>query len=71
MKFVYTLAFILTAVRDGYTFSVQLEKLSTLYLPYDYSPTPEYELLEDAAEQLAYDVQRKIVYSVGKHLSIL
>lgn len=40
--------------------------LSTLYLPYTYDPTPTYGLGEDAAEQLAYDKDSKIVYSVGK-----
>ena len=69
MKYTITLAFfILTTIRDGYSFSVQLEKLSALYLPYDYTPTPQYALLKGATEQLAYDAEGRLIYSVGKNL---
>ena len=60
--------FILTAFRGGYSFSVQLEKLSTLYLPYDYTPTPQYAVDEGAAEQLAYDTEGRLLYTAGKTL---
>lgn len=45
---------------------VSYEILSTLYLPYTYTPTPAYALGEDAAEQLAYDKEAKLIYSIGK-----
>lgn len=45
---------------------VSYEILSTLYLPYTYTPTPTYALGEDAAEQLAYDKGAKLIYSIGK-----
>ena len=68
MKYIIILAFfIFTAVRDGYSFSVQLEKLSALYLPYDYTPTSLYALLKGAAEQLAYDAEGRLLYTVGKN----
>ena len=68
MENIFALAFfILTAVRYGYSFSVQLEKLSTLYLPYDYTrPTPRYGLFGDAAQQLAYDTEGRLLYTAGK-----
>ena len=67
MEHIFALAFfILTAVRDGYSFSVSVEKLSTLYLPYDYTPTPQYGLFGDAAEQLAYDTEGRLLYTAGK-----
>lgn len=45
---------------------VNYEILSTLYLPYTYEPTATYALDENAAEQMAYDKEAKIIYTVGK-----
>ena len=60
-------ALFLMAFRNfGDTFKVELEKLSTLYLPYQYSPI-DYEMDEHAAEAAAYDAEKKIVYSVGMY----
>ena len=68
MKNIFALALlILAAARDGYLFSVQLEKLSTLYLPYDYTPTPQYAVDEGATEQITYDAKGRLIYSVGKN----
>lgn len=44
---------------------VSYEIMSTVYLPYTYDPAPTYGFGEDASEQVAYDPQRKLVYSVG------
>ncbi|KAH3707600.1 hypothetical protein DPMN_067010 [Dreissena polymorpha] len=46
-------------------FNVSFDVLSTLYLPYTYVPTAQYALEKDAAEQIAYDVTGKLLYSVG------
>lgn len=58
-----------TLIHVGYTFDVTLEELSTLYLPYEYTPSPNFGLGEDASEQLTYDNDRKMLYSVGKKLN--
>jgi len=49
------------------TSSVTFDVLSTLYLPYAYTPQPQYALEKDAAEQMAYDAENSILYSVGKY----
>ena len=49
-------------------FDVSFDVLSTLFLPYTYVPTAEYALGKNAAEQLAYDVDGQLLYSVGKYL---
>ena len=48
------------------SFVVSFEKVSMLKLPYTYSPTVEYELDKDAAEQMVFDHANKLLYSVGK-----
>ena len=48
-------------------FNVSFDVLSTLYLPYTYVPTAQYALEKDAAEQIAYDVTGKLLYSVGEY----
>lgn len=45
---------------------IHLEKLSTLYLPYQYiNSTPLYHYREQAVEQSTYDPENKILYVVG------
>ena len=56
-----------TLIHVGYAFDVTLEELSTLYLPFEYTPTPNFGLGVDASEQLAYDKDRRMLYSVGKN----
>lgn len=58
--------FIYSVVVSG--LKLEFKTLSTVYLPYTYSPTPQYKLDKDAAEQMAYDANSKIIYSVGKCL---
>lgn len=51
---------------------IHLEKLSTLYLPYQYvNSTPMYHYREQAVEQSTYDPENKILYVVGKSFIII
>ena len=51
---------------------IHLEKLSTLYLPYQYvNSTPLYHYREQSVEQSTYDPENKIVYIVGKSFIII
>lgn len=51
---------------------IHLEKLSTMYLPYQYvNSTPQYHYREQAVEQSTYDPENKIVYVVGKSFIII
>ena len=49
------------------SFSVNFKTVSTVFLPYEYTPTPQFALDMDAAEQMAYDQVEHIIYSVGKY----
>lgn len=46
---------------------IHLEKLSTVYLPYNYGSdgTPSYGYNKGIAEQIAYDYDNHIVFIVG------
>ena len=57
-------------VTEVTSFNVSVEKLSTLFLPYTYSPSEIYDLGEDAAEQMVYDPPTKLLYSVGKYRKV-
>lgn len=48
--------------------TIQLKKISSLYIPSSYSDTgtPRFSLTAKSAEQLAYDTGSKLVYVVGK-----
>ena len=50
----------------GETFEVQLEKLSALYLPYQYAPI-DYKMNKRASVAVAYDAEKQIIYSVGMY----
>jgi len=50
----------------GCGITVKYKILSTLYLPYTYDPAEAYALKEDAAEQMSFDKDNQILYSVGK-----
>ena len=52
-------------VNTGYAVNVKLEKLSAIYLPYKYTPTT-YDMSETVVEQLSYDADAKLLYTVGK-----
>ena len=52
------------------SFSVKFETASTVFLPYEYTPTPKFALDMDAAEQMAYDQVGHIIYSVGKCFTV-
>ena len=52
-------------VNKGYAVNVKLEKLSAIYLPYKYTPTT-YDMSETVVEQLSYDADAKLLYTVGK-----
>ena len=56
-----------TLILVGYAFEVTLEELPTLYLPFEYTPTPNFDLNVDTSEQVAYNKDRKMLYSVGKN----
>nr|UYM80487.1 shell protein 2A [Novocrania anomala] len=46
--------------------TVQLNRLSSLYFPYDYNQTARYALEKGAAEQSSYDAVHQMVYSVAE-----
>ena len=56
---------LITVIDVGYALNITLNKLSTIFLPYQYSPIM-YGMQQNAAEQLSYDADRKILYTVGK-----
>ncbi|KAL4216275.1 hypothetical protein ACF0H5_024000 [Mactra antiquata] len=60
----YTVIF-WTLLLFGVSAGLHFETLSTVYLPFTYTPTPQYELDKDAAEQMSYDSKNHILYSVG------
>ncbi|XP_046549456.1 LOW QUALITY PROTEIN: mesenchyme-specific cell surface glycoprotein-like [Haliotis rubra] len=45
--------------------NVRLRRRSTLYLPYTYQNGPKYDLFEVSVEQVSYDSDNKILYTVG------
>ena len=51
----------LVAANKGISYTI----LSRVYLPYSYDPET-FAFGEDASEQVAYDSQRKFIYSIGK-----
>ena len=61
-----TLALIFVILVVGSEAIIQLEHLSTLYLPFSYHPSPIYKYNKDVAEQSAYDPNKKILYTVGE-----
>ena len=54
----------------GETFEVQLEKLSALYLPYQYAPI-DYKMNKRASVAVAYDAEKQIIYSVGMYFNYI
>ncbi|XP_071089753.1 mesenchyme-specific cell surface glycoprotein-like [Haliotis cracherodii] len=44
---------------------VRLRRRSTIFLPYTYQNSPKYNLFEVSVEQVSYDSDNKILYTVG------
>ena len=61
-----TVTLILVVLVVGSEAKIQLEHLSTLYLPYSYRPSPIFRYDKDVAEQSAYDPNKKLLYTVGE-----
>ena len=66
MKILALCSFICICLQCTSGISLSFQRLSSLYLPYTYDPSPKYALGEDAAEQMAYDSKKRILYSVGE-----
>jgi hypothetical protein len=65
INYIYVLAFYFSFIRCE---NIQLEKLSTLYIPSSYAKTgsPVFSMEGGSAEQSAYDSGDQMVYIVGK-----
>ncbi|XP_067650977.1 mesenchyme-specific cell surface glycoprotein-like [Haliotis asinina] len=61
-RLLISLAVVMAAVAD---IDVELRKRSSIFLPYSYQNGPQYSLSEVAVEQLTYDPDNKILYTVG------
>jgi len=44
---------------------VDVDPLSVLYLPHDYTPEPQYSMFGASVEQVAYDPENFVVYTIG------
>ncbi|XP_071091434.1 mesenchyme-specific cell surface glycoprotein-like [Haliotis cracherodii] len=62
LKLLICLAVVTAALAD---IDVRLRRRSTIFLPYTYQNGAKYSLSEVAVEQLAYDSDNKILYTVG------
>ena len=57
---------VLSVLFHGAWSFVYLEKLSHTKLPSRVSPSTQYQMFGGAAEEAAYDKQRRMLYVVGK-----